>query len=140
MSKKINNHLPIIDWNLLSEAAWIVRENASILGKTKVGAALLTDNNKIYTGCNVEQRYRNHDVHAEVNAITTMLSNGDKKILAILVVAERERFTPCGSCLDWIFQFGGEECLVAYQSSPSDSIIKDENLFFAHELMPYYPK
>lgn len=124
-----------IDWNLLAEHAWKVRENASILGKTKVGASLLSVEGKIYSGCNIEQTYRNKDIHAEVNAISNMISKGEKKFVAILVVAERDRFTPCGCCMDWIFQFGGAECIVAYQSSPNEGI----NKFTAKELMPFYP-
>ncbi len=123
------------DWLLLSQKAWEVRENASILGKTKVGAALLTDTNKIFVGCNVEQTFRNHDVHAEVNAISNMIASGEKRLIAILIVAERNRFTPCGSCMDWIFQFGGPEAQVAFQTSKDSEIIK----YKARSLMPHYP-
>jgi cytidine deaminase len=126
----------LIDWKILSYSAWTVRENAFILGKTKVGAAVLSENNKIYVGCNVEQRYRNHDVHAEVNAISNMISNGDKRMIAILIAAERDKFTPCGSCLDWIFQFGGENTLVAYQTSKDSKLV----IYTAKELMPHYPQ
>lgn len=125
-----------ITWKALSSAAWEVRENAFILGKTKVGAAVLSEGGKIYVGCNVEQRYRNHDVHAEVNAISSMISNGENKIIAILVAAEREKFTPCGSCLDWIFQFGGENTLVAYQTFKDSKLV----IYPAKELMPHYPQ
>jgi cytidine deaminase len=124
-----------IDWSLLSTNAWECRENASILGKTKVGAALLTEDGKIFSGCNIEQLYRNHDVHAEVNAIANMISHGSKKLVAILIVAERNNFTPCGSCLDWIFQFGGPETYVAFQNSPYVDIVK----YQAKDLMPHYP-
>ena len=37
-----------------------------------------------------------------------MISAGKKKLDAILVVSERDKFTPCGGCLDWI-EFGGPE-------------------------------
>lgn len=123
------------DWAELASYAWSARENAFILGKTKVGAAVLSIDNKIYTGCNVENRYRNHDVHAEVNAITNMVNNGVANMVAIIVVAYRKQFTPCGSCLDWIFQFGGEDCLVGWQSDPNGVI----NFFKAKQLMPHYP-
>jgi cytidine deaminase len=119
----------------LFDEAWKVRKNSSIVGNTKVGAALLTESGKIYTGCNVEQIYRNHDVHAEVNAITNMISNGEKNFKAIVIVAERNNFTPCGSCLDWIFQFGGEKCIVAFQQDKSSKLI----IYKAKELMPFYP-
>ena len=121
--------------NILAKRAWEVRENASILGDTKVGAALLSKSGKIYTGCNVEQLYRNKDIHAEVSAINNMVSSGEKKILSIVIVAEREKFTPCGTCMDWIFQFGGPNAVVAYQNEIDGKIHE----FTAKELMPHYP-
>jgi cytidine deaminase len=124
-----------INWLALSEAAWNCRENASIIGKTKVGAALLSVGGNIYEGCNVEQVYRNHDVHAEVNAISHMISKGEKRFNAIIIVADRENFTPCGSCLDWIFQFGGPETIIAFQRLRNGGI----TIYKAKELMPHYP-
>lgn len=126
----------MVNWEILQEKAWNVRENASILGDTKVGAALLSKNGNVYIGCNIEQTYRNKDIHAEVNAITNMITNGEYKFSAILIVSERFRFTPCGCCMDWIFQFGGEDVIVAYQNTPNGKIHE----FKAKELMPYYPK
>lgn len=123
------------EWKALSEKAWAIRACASIYGSTKVGAALLSQNNQIYCGCNLEHRFRSHDIHAEVNAISNMVASGEKILKAILIAAERDRFTPCGSCMDWIMQHGGRECLVAYQSSPDGQIYK----FRAENLMPYYP-
>lgn len=124
------------DWSILSTRAWEARENAFILGKTKVGAALLTDRGQIYTGCNVEQTFRSHDIHAEVNAIGNMIAgSGNDTILAILVVAERNLFTPCGSCMDWIIQFGGGDVLIGFQKIPGGQV----QAYRASELMPYYP-
>ncbi len=124
-----------INWNALSKAAWDCRENAFVYGKTKVGAAVFSTNQKIYSGCNVEHIFRSHDVHAEVNAIGTMIACGCQRIAAILIAAERELFTPCGSCMDWIMQFGGSGCIVAFQSEKNGKI----NSFRAEELMPHYP-
>lgn len=120
---------------MLTEAAWKVRENAYILGKTKVGAAAMSSSGSIFVGCNIEHRFRSHDVHAEVNAITTMVAAGHKELAVIVVAAERERFTPCGSCMDWIYQFGGAGCLVGFQPSRDAEVV----IFRADELMPYYP-
>lgn len=125
-----------IKWEDLSNLAWEVRQNAFLIGNTAVGAALVTGSGTTFVGCNVEHRFRCHDVHAEVNAITAMVSAGETDLTAILIVAERSRFTPCGGCLDWIFQFGGPDCLVGYQNSPNSSII----LRSARELMPFYPE
>jgi len=47
-----------LPWEKLSVAAWKVRENAFIIGKTKVGAAILSDKGNIFSGCNCEHKYR----------------------------------------------------------------------------------
>jgi len=122
-------------WNQLSKAAWECRDNAYILGNTKVGAALYSKSSVIYTGCNVEHMYRCHDIHAEVNAISTMIAHGEQNFLAILIVAERHKFTPCGGCMDWIMQHGGKDCLVGYQNQQNGPIVR----FTAGQLMPEYP-
>jgi cytidine deaminase len=119
----------------LAEAAWQVRGNAHVFGNTRVGAAIITSDRKVFVGCNVEHRFRCHDVHAEVNAITNMVSAGHIDLVAIVIVAERERFTPCGGCMDWIYQFGGSSCLIGYQSMRDGEI----KILSADELMPYYP-
>ena len=129
MNKKEKN----IQTNL-SKNAWKARENAFLYGQTKVGAALVSEE-VVFTGCNVEQQFRSHDVHAEVNAIGNMVAGGLKSFTHILIVAERARFTPCGSCMDWIMQFGGDECMVGFQNTPEGEVLIKK----AKELMPFYP-
>ena len=121
-------------WESMAITAWNYRENARILGKTKVGTAVFSEG-KIFGGCNIEHKFRSHDIHAEISAISTMISSGCKKLDAIIIVAERNKFTPCGSCLDWIFEFGGPKCLVGYQTKKDGKI----TIFPAKELMPHYP-
>jgi cytidine deaminase len=99
-------------------------------------AAYPTIFREMFIGCNVEHRFRSHDVHAEVNAITSMITSGRTGLVAVVIAAERERFTPCGSCMDWIYQFGGPTCRVGYQSNPGGEI----TVLSAEELMPYYPR
>lgn len=119
----------------LSEAAWRTRQHARVLGNTRVGAAALGAQGGIWTGCNVEHKFRSHDIHAEVNAIGSMVAAGELQLRAIFVAAERERFSPCGACLDWIFEFGGSDCLVLWQGSPNGRT----EARLAGELMPHYP-
>jgi cytidine deaminase len=121
--------------NILANSAWKCRQSAYILENTKVGAAIMTSDGSIFVGCNVEHRFRSHDVHAEVNAITSMVAAGHTDLVAVVIVAKRERFTPCGACMDWIFQFGGSTCLVGYQAKQGEVI----KVYKAEELMPYYP-
>lgn len=124
----------------LSPVAWHYSEKASLCGeiKVKVGAAVLSTDNRIYGGCNIEQLFRVGNIHAEQCGIANMILDERKQMEAILIVAkmpEGEKFTPCGQCRDWIMQFGGPTCLIGAQSSPDKEIFHS----IAGELVPNYP-
>lgn len=123
-------------WAELATAAWSARESAHVHGPTRVGAAVLSSRGVIFSGCNVEHRFRSHDVHAEVNALTSMVTAGHSGAVAVLIASERERFTPCGGCLDWIFELGSPGTLVAFQGAAQGPIAARR----ADELMPHYPR
>ena len=120
----------------MAQLAWAVRGRAHLMGRTAVGAVVASDDGRLWAGCNVEHQFRSHDIHAETNAIGTMIAGGSKSIRAILVVADREQFTPCGSCMDWIFEFANSQCEVLFQSKLQGDIAR----YLLHELMPFYPK
>lgn len=119
----------------LSNIAWAANASARILGATRVGCAALADTGDVYAGCNVEHRFRSHDIHAETNALSSLIAGGASSCSVVLVVASRSKFTPCGACLDWIFEIGGPECRVGFQPAPHDRI----SWWRAEELMPHYP-
>jgi len=125
-----------ITWDKLSERAWFCREKSRVLGTTKVGSSALSSSGQIFGGCNVEHRFRSHDIHAEVSAISSLVSSGEKELKAILVVAKRDNFTPCGGCMDWIYELGGPDCIVGFQNAINGTVKK----YLAKDLMPYYPK
>ncbi|MEM3846930.1 MAG: hypothetical protein QXU98_14645 [Candidatus Parvarchaeota archaeon] len=91
---------------------------------------------KVFPVCNIEHWYRSHDIHVETNAIGTIVAAGEMELLAILIVAEKESFLPCGACMDWIFEMGGPRRLVGFQNRERGFI----KTFRADQLMPYYPK
>ena len=109
------------DWEALSFTAWRTRENA-VAARTKVGAAILAyrpnGSQAIFGGCNIEDLWKASSIHAERAAICGMVAGGAKRLSKILIVAERENFTPCGNCLDFIMQFGGPDCEVGFQTRP----------------------
>jgi cytidine deaminase len=119
----------------LAAEAWRVRDSARVLGPTKVGCAALEEQGRVFAGCNIEHKWRSHDIHAEVNAIGSLVAAGGRRLVAILLAAEHTNFTPCGSCLDWIFAVGGEDCYVYCQTHPSGPL----NCYAAVELMPHHP-
>lgn len=121
--------------NDLSRRAWEARENARVLGNTRVGCAVVDDRNQLSVGCNIEHRFRSHDVHAEISALSAMVTSGGERLVAALIAADREKFTPCGACLDWIFELGGEDCSILIQRQPDGALQE----YAAIELMPHYP-
>jgi cytidine deaminase len=128
---------PAVDFvAALAEAAWAVRERSRLIGKTAVGCAVMTEEGDIYAGCNVEHQFRSHDIHAEVNALSNMVAGTSAKAVAVFVAAAREKFTPCGACLDWVFELSTPECVVFVQKDPSTP----PSNYSLGELMPHYPR
>ena len=71
----------------------------------QVGAALLMESGKTYTGCNVE--FSDFlALHAEVNAIGSAVDNGEKDIQAVVVYSTSSPpVLPCGSCRQKLLEF-----------------------------------
>ena len=72
----------------------------------KVGAALLTESGKVYTGANVENSTFGLTVCAERVAVFEAVSRGEKNISKIAVVADKDPpITPCGACRQVLSEF-----------------------------------
>lgn len=72
----------------------------------KVGAALLTEEGKVFTGCNVECASFGGTNCAERTAVFKAVSEGYKNYIAIAVVSASEKFTyPCGICRQVLNEF-----------------------------------
>ena len=84
----------------LVAAATAVRENASApYSKFRVGAALLSEDGRIFTGCNVESASYGLTVCAERTAVFKAISEGVKGFRAVAVVTDAEPpASPCGAC------------------------------------------
>jgi cytidine deaminase len=123
------------DLQELLEVAWTHRERALVRGRTAVGAAARSRGGLVFGGCNLQHRYRSLDVHAEVAAVTAMVANGETVMDAIVVVSGEPDLAPCGACLDWILQVGGDECVVAWQSTPGGAF----EVRLAGDMMPFHP-
>lgn len=73
----------------------------------KVGAALLTENDVIYTGCNIESASYGATNCAERTALFKAVSEGHRKFKAIAVVSASKVPTyPCGICRQMLMEFG----------------------------------
>jgi cytidine deaminase len=81
--------------------------------KFKVGAALLADDGRIYSGCNVENAAYPSGVCAETSAISAMVLGGGKRIREIAVIGSgRKLVTPCGGCRQRIAEFASPDTAI----------------------------
>ena len=74
----------------------------------KVGAALLTTNGKVFTGCNVEIASYGATNCAERTAIFKAVSEGERKFKAIAITGDSKTTYPCGICRQVIVEFGDD--------------------------------
>jgi cytidine deaminase len=94
-------------WDELLAAARDAREHAyAPYSRYRVGAALLDDAGRIHAGCNVENAAYPEGVCAEAGAISQMVLNGGRRIVAAVVLGEgSEPITPCGGCRQKLREF-----------------------------------
>ncbi|WP_078545576.1 cytidine deaminase [Litchfieldia alkalitelluris] len=98
---------------LLQEAKQ-ARELAYVpYSKFKVGAALLTEDGKVYRGCNIENAGYSMTNCAERTAFFKAISEGDKKFQALAVIADTDGpVSPCGACRQVISEFCSQDMKV----------------------------
>ncbi|MBU5438253.1 cytidine deaminase [Tissierella sp. MSJ-40] len=96
-----------------------------------VGAALLTEDDEIFTGCNIEISSYSPTICAERTAIFKAISEGHQKVKAIAIVGDANFTYPCGVCRQVIREFG-KDALVIIANSEDD--YKEYKL---DELLPY---
>ena len=96
------------DWATLTEAAKAASERAySPYSKFRVGAALLTGDRRIYSGCNVENASYGLTVCAERSTVFHAVAEGMTSIRALVVYTPTGKPTaPCGACRQVLNEFG----------------------------------
>ncbi len=91
----------------LIQAAIDVQKNAYVpYSVFPVGAALLTAEGEIFTGCNVENASYGLTICAERTACVKAISSGKKDFVAIAIVGDQDNPTPpCGACRQFLYEF-----------------------------------
>jgi cytidine deaminase len=103
-----------LDKKLLEEAKRARLFSYSPYSDCKVGAAVRTTDGKIYIGCNVENKFLGNSICAERTAVFRAISEGERQIEALAVVADtKSPIPPCGACRQIIIEFGISTVIMA---------------------------
>ena len=89
---------------LIASACEVRRQSYSPYSRFPVGAAVLADDGRLYTGVNVENASYGLTVCAERNAIGVMVTDGARRLVAVAVCTENG-VTPCGACRQVLSEF-----------------------------------
>ena len=129
-----------INYDSLIRQAFDAREKAYVpYSGFMVGAALLTREGKVYTGCNIENAAHTPTNCAERTAFFKAVSEGERGFAAIAVVGGMKGTAeggfpytfPCGVCRQVMAEFCGEDFVIAVAKSPADY-----KLFTLKQLLP----
>jgi cytidine deaminase len=142
MEKISYEKLSLIEQKLLTEAEKAMFKAYSPYSKFCVGAALLTQDDQIIIGANVENAAYSHCVCAERSALVKANAEGHRKFKALAVIARsldfdtEELTAPCGSCRQMLYeasQLSEVDLKVILSTTQKDKIA----ITSVNELLPY---
>ena len=118
------------DKELVIEAINAMKNSYSPYSDFKVGAALLTANGKVYTGCNIENVAFGPSICAERVAFFKAISEGEKNFSKIAVVGGKNGIIssatpPCGVCRQVMREFCSDdfEILIVRENENYDKVL-----------------
>ena len=117
--------------SLISIAVGASQHAYAPYSKFRVGAALLTESGKVYTGCNVENASYGLAICAERIAVFKAVSEVEASFEAIAVVAEGGA-SPCGACRQVLNEFAPGLAVVI--ADIDETLIREVSL---KDLLPY---
>ncbi|WP_338893102.1 cytidine deaminase [Rhodococcus sovatensis] len=110
-----------IDWKSLRDNAHeAMRQAYAPYSDYPVGAAALVDDERIVTGCNVENVSYGLGLCAECGLVSSLHSTGGGRLVAFSCCDSRGAILmPCGRCRQLLFEFGGPDLLVDTAEGPT---------------------
>ena len=103
-----------IPWSELWAAARQASAGAyAPYSKLSVGAAGLTGDGRVVSGCNVENASYGLTLCAECGLVGDLHRTGGGRLVAVAVTdGDGNPLTPCGRCRQLLYEAGGAACLV----------------------------
>lgn len=100
-----------------------------------VGAAIVTGDGSLYTGCNLENRMFGLSLCAERTAFAKALSDGQREFKTVAVYSPNGTGCwPCGNCRQFMTEFGGDIDVIV--EGPDGSLICCK----IAEILPEHPQ
>ena len=109
--------------------------------KFSVGAAIITSEGTIYTGCNIENAAYPVGICAERVAVSKAVSEGERRFLAIAIVGgvvgekKCDFCSPCGMCRQFMREFADKDLKVVLARIDEDESIVEYKTYNLEELL-----
>jgi cytidine deaminase len=111
-----------IDWPALRSTAARMTERAyAPYSRLHVGAAGVTSDGRVVTGCNVENASYGLTLCAECGLVSALHASGGGTLAAVSVAGgDGQRLLPCGRCRQLLMEAGGPGLLVDTDAGPTE--------------------
>ena len=118
-----------IDWEALRAVAKAAMANAyAPYSKFPVGAAALTEDGRVVSGCNVENASYGLTLCAECGLVSSLIASGGGRLVAFACVdISGNPLMPCGRCRQLLQEHGGSQL----------QLMTDEGVKTLNELLPW---
>ncbi len=114
---------------LVNAAVDVRRYSIAPYSNFSVGAALLTRDGKIYTGCNIESSSLGLTICAERVALFKALSEGERDFTAVAIsTSTGEACPPCGACRQVLLELAGNIDVLSIYDDKKYTPLKLEKL------------
>ncbi len=107
---------------LLAAAKKAAQASYSPYSRFAVGAAVLTDTGRIYSGCNVENASYGLCNCAERTAVFSAVADGARRVHCVAIYTPTPAPTlPCGACRQVLHEFGPQARVISVCDGPDRS-------------------
>ncbi len=113
---------PVVIRQLIEKASEAKSKAYAPYSRFPVGAAILAEDGRVFTGCNVENASFGLTVCAERNAVAAAVLAGARPV-AVAIVGNQHNLLPCGACRQVLAEFN-QDLLVVTQKTNAETEVR----------------